>query len=397
MTVKLFYQDPYQQSFEAEIVEQNEDEFGYYVVLDQTAFYPTGGGQPNDLGILGDVHIVNVEEVGGQLRHYIENYLPEKDRITGEIDWNRRFDHMQQHAGQHLLSAAFEELLSYKTVSFHLGQDTCTIDLDIESLTKAEAQLIEKKVNDIILENRPIETRWVSEQELEQYQLRKKLTVKENIRLVIIPDFDYNGCGGTHPSSTGQVASLKVLDWEKQKGQVRVRFVCGNRVLQQLETKHQITIQLTQLLNAPEPKLSESVVKLNQQYLETKKKLKEANENVLSLEADSYVREMKEIDNQVIIKLLENKEMKDVQYLARQVVAKVNTSIIVLITKNENKFQIVCARGNKVEASMKTLLKNALELVNGKGGGNDSFAQGGAEATLSASDWKKLIEEVMRK
>ncbi len=222
-TEKLFYQDSYMRAFTARVLKAERDEQGhFYVVLDRTAFYPTGGGQPHDTGTLNSVHVYDVEEIGGEVRHYIEDPVDVHHEIAGEIDWERRFDHMQQHAGQHILSAAFAEMVGYQTVSFHLGQQICSIDLDAVDLTDEEIMQVENKANDIILENRPVETRWVSAEELSQYPLRKEVSVSDNIRLVIIPDFDYNGCGGTHPNSTGQVSALKMLHWEKQKKKVRV-------------------------------------------------------------------------------------------------------------------------------------------------------------------------------
>src|SRR5699024_9459476 len=140
--------------------------------------------------------------------------------VAGEIDWNRRFDHMQQHTGQHILSAAFEEMFGYKTVSFHLGSVTCSIDLNTGHLTDEEIMQVENKSIDSILEKPPVTTKLVSEEELARYQLRKGLSVSKNIRRVIIPEFDYNGCGGTHPAPTGQVSSLKILHWETHKQKV---------------------------------------------------------------------------------------------------------------------------------------------------------------------------------
>lgn len=153
-TKKLFYQDPYLRSFSARVLTSDKDEQGrFYVVLDRTAFYPTGGGQPHDTGTLNGIHVYDVEEADGEVRHYIEEPVDIHHEITGEIDWERRFDHMQQHAGQHILSAAFEEMFGYQTVSFHLGQKICSIDLDTADLTDEELMQAENKANDIILES----------------------------------------------------------------------------------------------------------------------------------------------------------------------------------------------------------------------------------------------------
>lgn len=229
MEQKLYYQDAYLQTFSAKVRKQTQDESGnWFVVLDRTAFYPTGGGQPFDIGTLNDIQVLNVEEIEGEIRHYIDRPIAEtEEKIFGVIDWQRRFDHMQQHAGQHILSATFEELFEFETVSFHLGKEVLTIDLNTDELKEEQAQQVEIRANQIILENQPIDTRWVNSAELSQYKLRKRISVTEDIRLVIIPDFDYNGCGGTHPNSTGQVGSLKILDWERQKRKFEFNLYVG--------------------------------------------------------------------------------------------------------------------------------------------------------------------------
>ncbi|MFK4998913.1 alanyl-tRNA editing protein [Bacillus sp. N9] len=185
-------------------------------------FYPTGGGQPFDMGTLNGIEVLNVEEVDGEIHHTVSKRLDTTDEIEGVIDWERRFDHMQQHTGQHILTSAFVELFGLHTVSFHLGKEICTIDLDVEHVSSEQLVAAERLANEVILKNLPIETKWVTGDELEQYSLRKELAVTDDIRLVIIPNFDYNGCGGTHPSSTGQVSAIKILATEKQKQ----KYVC---------------------------------------------------------------------------------------------------------------------------------------------------------------------------
>ena len=146
MTNKLYYENPNIQSFHAKVIEQQQD----YVVLSKTAFYPTGGGQPHDLGLLNDVEVTNVEIVDGEIRHFINNPLPENTlEVKGQLDWKRRFDHMQQHAGQHILSAAFEQLFGFQTVSFHLGKDTVTIDLNAAEVTEAQLIEVELRANQV--------------------------------------------------------------------------------------------------------------------------------------------------------------------------------------------------------------------------------------------------------
>jgi alanyl-tRNA synthetase len=391
MEQELYYQNAYLKSFSAELIKQEKDESGrLYAVLSKTAFYPTGGGQPSDTGTLNEIKVLDVEEVEGEIRHYIETHLDTTDTIKGRIDWNRRFDHMQQHSGQHILSAAFEELYQYKTVSFHLGKDTLTIDLETDNLSFEEAAEVEKLANKIILENRPITTVWVNEEELNQYKLRKELSVSKNIRLVIIPEFDYNGCGGTHPDSTGQVASLKILGWERQKKKVRVEFVCGERVLKQLGRKHSVLQQLTASLNAPEQDMVEAVNRMLVHRKELEKSLEESRDRLLSYESAELIAEC---DRDVASKVYKNRSIQELQKLARQLVSEAEDRTFLLVAENEDKLQFVFARGKSANTNLKELTKEALLIVDGKGGGNESLAQGGGKLM----DGEQFVQQLIGK
>lgn len=382
MEHKLYYHDAYIKSFTARPVKQEQDGNGdWYIVLEQTAFYPTGGGQPYDWGTIEGINVVNVEEQNGEIRHFLEEPLADINKeVCGVIDWERRFDHMQQHAGQHILSAAFEQLFDYNTVGFHLGGDIVTIDLETEQLTAEEAERAEELSNQMIVENRPIETKWVTEEELSQYPLRKETHVKENIRLVIISDFDYNGCGGTHPKATGQIQAIKILAWERQRKKVRVQFVCGNRILQQLGQKQKVLFGLTKLLNAPESDMGNAA----QRLLENNKSLEKA----LELEHDQLLQyEAKDLlarnNSKMVSAVFQNRTIQELQKLARIMMKEAETALVLLVSENGEHLQLVCARGALRTESMKALMGVVLPVINGKGGGNDAFAQGGGAAHIS--------------
>jgi alanyl-tRNA synthetase len=392
MEQKLYYRDAYLKSFNAELLKQGEDERRPYAVISQTAFYPTGGGQPFDTGTLNGVEVLDVEEVDGEIRHYLAEPLSESEKVEGAIDWERRFDHMQQHSGQHILSAAFEELFQYRTLSFHLGKEILTIDLDTDTLSQAEVAEAEKLANLVILENRPIVTKWVNSEELKQYKLRKELSVSENIRLVIIPDFDYNGCGGTHPESTGQVASLKILSWERQKKKVRVEFICGARVLNQLEKKHILLQQLTSLLNAPEQDMEEAVKRMLENRKELEKEAEVSKDTLLAYEASELIERS---SNDVISKIYQDRNVQELQKLARLLVTKADAKTFILLVENTDKFQFVFARGSSAHGNMKELAAKVLGLINGKGGGSEAFAQGGGEKHMPAEQFMKQVEEML--
>ena len=393
---KLFYQDPYIQTFTTTLINQSQDESRkWYAILEQTAFYPEGGGQPYDTGTLNDQKVIEVQEINGEIRHYLEYPLPETTKdVKGNIDWERRYDHMQQHAGQHLLSAAFEELFSYKTKSFHLGKEVSTIDLDTTQLTEEEVLEAETLVNKIILENRKIESKWVTQDELSNYPLRKELSVSENIRLVIIPEFDYNGCGGTHPHSTSGVASLKILSLENQKNMIRVSFVAGNRVLKQLHEKQQVVSELSSLLNAPQNGMAEAVTRMLGQSKEQAKELKEMKEKLLEYEAKALFSKTEVVSGRTIIKsVFQNREMAELQSIARKLVSARDDINVFLVSDNGGKLRFVGARGSKSNMNMKSIAKEVFAFINGKGGGRENFVQGGGETTVTGEE---LIGEMSR-
>ncbi|MCM3490063.1 alanine--tRNA ligase-related protein [Alkalihalophilus marmarensis] len=339
MTTKLYYESAYLTHFEASIIKVDTDELGDYLVLNQTAFYPTGGGQPCDRGLLDDVKITLVEEVEGEIRHYVQSpLLVTGQAVHGQIDWSRRLDHMQQHAGQHILSAAFAELFGYQTVGFHLGTDEVTIDLEVPLLTIEEAEKAVRYANEIIQENRAIEVRWVSEEEANRYPLRKALSVKGDIRLVIIPEFDYNGCGGTHPKQTLEVQGLSITGWEKQRNNIRISFLCGNRVFKQFARHNQILQQLSQTLNAQYIKLPEKASSLIMKQKELDKELEQLKGDLLKYEAIKLLDSCEVVSNQSRLFIrFEDRSIKELQQLAKDVVEENDQAVVFFVSETAEK------------------------------------------------------------
>lgn len=392
---RLYYAEPTCKSFTSSVVKSGINEHDqFYVVLENTAFYPTGGGQPHDTGTLNGIAVLNVEEVNGEIRHFVAEILESAEQVEGVIDWERRFDHMQQHAGQHILSAAFIACFDFPTVSFHLGRDNVSIDLDTEIISPEQLETVEKMANEIILENRPIEIKWVTENELSQYPLHKKIAATGEIRLVIIPDYDYNGCGGTHPTTTGQVSALKILSTEKHRGKTRVHFVCGNRVREQLHRKTAIVTDASRLLSAPEDGVNTAIQNLLETNHSLEKELKEAQEALLVFEAKALLDKQQ----QGIIKdVFTGRTIQQLQQLARLLVLESDEIVALLITENEDRLQFVAARGASIETSMKQISAAALPIINGKGGGSDAFVQGGGERTVTAEKLLQTMEALCLK
>jgi alanyl-tRNA synthetase len=225
VTERLYLSDSYLRSFSARVVARRPGA----VVLDRTAFYATSGGQPHDTGTLSGVAVTGVEIDGDEIVHAVAGDVP--DEVAGEVDAARRRDHMEQHHGQHILSRAFIEEMGAETVSFHLGPERCTIDVDARDVSDAEADRAESLANRVVRENRPVEVSWHSPEEAKTLGLRKLPDGLDRVRVVSIRDFDRCACGGTHPSRTGDVGQIRVLAREKTKGRVRLTFVCGGRAL----------------------------------------------------------------------------------------------------------------------------------------------------------------------
>ena len=389
----LYYQDVMLREFDATVISKGTDENGRnFIVLSNTVFYPTGGGQPHDLGIINGIGVIDVEKVGNEIRHYIQGDVSIlTGDAHGQINWQRRFDHMQQHAGQHILTAAFVELFNIQTVSFHLGSEQVTIDLAVDTISEEQLLEAEALANDIILENRPIETKWITENELENYNLRKDIAVTGDIRLVIIPNFDYNGCGGTHPTSTGQVSAIKILGTEKMKGNIRVSFVCGQRVLKELAMRKKVLADVARQLSVPEADAAAALAKVLSAQKNTEKALVHAKEELLQFEAKALIS----TNDHMIAAAFSQRTMQELQKLARMIVTERADAIVLLVTENEDKLQFVASRGTAAERSMKDIATKALPLINGKGGGNDQMVQGGGEHIISTEQLLKAMQEVL--
>ena len=389
----LYYQDVMLREFDATVISKGTDENNRnFIVLSNTAFYPTGGGQPHDTGTLNGIEVIDVEKVGTEIRHYIQGDASVlAGDVQGQINWQRRFDHMQQHAGQHILTAAFVELFNIQTVSFHLGSEQITIDLAVDSISEEQLLAAEALANDIILENHQIEMKWITENELENYNLRKDVAVTGDIRLVIIPNFDYNGCGGTHPTSTGQVNAIKILSTEKMKGNIRVSFVCGQRVLKELAVRKKVLADVARQLSVPEAEAATALAKVLSAQKNTEKALVHAKEELLQFEAKALISN----NNHIIAVAYTQRTMQELQKLARMIVTEQADTIVLLVAETEDKLQFVAARGAAAERSMKDIAAKILPHINGKGGGNDQMVQGGGENIISTEELLKAMQDVL--
>lgn len=401
MKDRLYYQDAYIQTFSAQITRRGTEEDGTaYVVLSETAFYPTGGGQPCDLGLLSDIQVVDVEEIGGEVRHRLASPLPEEiTEVTGKIDWERRFDHMQQHAGQHILSAAFLEVVQAETLAFHLGKERVTIDVHLDELSEDVWTKVEQRANQVVLENHPIIARFVDEAELATLPLKKQPTVTENIRVVMIPDFDYNPCGGTHPARTSEVGMIKILGWERHRGNIRLEFICGWRALRDYTRKQATVRELARHLLTSEAELIEQTQRVIVERDLLKQTLMEKEKLLLGVEVQKQLARATTLGNVRLIQLaFTDKTIQELQQFAQMMTAEAPDTVCLLAATGE-KLQLVFARGQASTVAVNQLIKETLPLISGKGGGNPAMAQGGGQPVMAAEDVlahaRKLLEAAL--
>ena len=377
MTERLYFIDPYLRGFSAQVVGRKEWVSAdppirrSAVSLDRTAFYPEGGGQPADRGLLNEFRVIDVQsDDDGTVWHVLDGSLDD-DMVHGQVDWPRRFDHMQQHHGQHLLSAAFEELFGLKTVSFHLGPDSATIDLAGDP-GEVELLAAESRTNEVIWEDRPIDARFVTAEELARLPLRKPPAVAGPVRVVSVADFDYSACGGTHPRSTGAVGILHVRRRERRGQETRVEFVCGNRVLRDLRRRGGIIARLGALFTAGVDDLEAAAGRLRDDHDATRRRLALVTEQLLGFEAIALAEAA---NGRPVGVVRDDLGLDEARLLARLVAERGVTAIVGVAGA---KAQVVMIRPPAAGTpDCGKVLRDVLGRFGGKGGGQPQGAQGG--------------------
>ena len=392
-TVRLYWDDPYRTRFQAAIVETLEYDGRPAVVLDATCFYPTSGGQPHDIGTLGDARVVEVLEEEGRLLHIVDRPLDGEavGAVVGEVDWPRRLDHMQQHSGQHILSAAFTSVLKANTVSFHLGPEVTTIDLDIPDLSEGDAERVEDLANAVILEDRRIDARDYSEADAERLPLRKAPAVQGRIRVVSVADFDASACGGTHVASAGQVGLIRVRRWERRRGQTRVEFLCGGRALRDFRARDRIVQQVAADLSVGVPEVPAAVARLAESERAAQHALQAAQRQLIDYRTAELAAEAEPVEGQawrLLARVLEDCDPAGMRQVAQGLVQE--GGLVALLAVLEPAPQVVFARSADVALQMGTLLREVLGAHGGRGGGAPHMAQGGG---VAAADVPAILAE----
>lgn len=374
-TVKLFHTDAYCTEFVAQVRACVPAGDKWDVVLDQTCFYATSGGQPNDTGTLGGARVLDVreDEAAGEIIHTVD--APLSGEVRGQVDWQRRLDHSEQHTGQHLLSAVFEKFMDGETVSWHLGSDSCTVDIAIDALTPDQVEKIELECNRVIRETLPVLTHVVDKEGVKAFPMRKPPAVEGDIRVVEIAGYDWSGCGGTHVRSTGELGLLKVKSWEKNKKFIRVEFLVGQRAVRDYMRLDQMTRELARSLSIHVLDLPGYVDRSKEETSGLRKQLKMAQERLLEIEAAELVAEARKLGGvKVVREIVGGRPVDEVKLLAGKVAAHPGT-VAIFGTRGAMP-QIVLYRSVDLRLDMGTVIRQVLPLIDGKGGGSPVQAQG---------------------
>lgn len=370
---KLYYDSAYIKEFEAQVLSCQEGKKGWEITLSATAFYPEGGGQPADTGLLGNVRVTDVHEKDGQVVHYTDGPLPVGEMVRGVIDWDRRFQHMQEHSGEHLVSGLIHQRFGYDNVGFHMGTDEVTIDFN-GVLEWGDLMAIEEKANGMIWENLEISAVYPEKDELDAMEYRSKKELTGAVRIVSIPGGDVCACCGTHVERTGEIGLVKFLSMIHYKGGVRISLLCGKRAVEDYERKRDQVQKISVLLSARPGEISRAVEKLKDEEAKLQEKLVAAYDKLIA----SEVRDIKEGDGDIFI-LEPDFEAIQLRHLVNRLLEeKKGRTVLALGGAAEGSFLYVL--GSR-DGDMRRLSRDLNGLLNGRGGGSAQMAQGTFFAT----------------
>ena len=370
-TERLYYNDPYLLEFDATAVERQTVGDRTGVVLDKTAFYPTSGGQPHDFGTINRVQVIDCidDEKTGAIIHVLERPV-DIGSVHCVVDARRRTDHMQQHSGQHVLSQAFVELFNLPTVSFHLGAVHCTIDLPAESVSREQLEQAEDLANRIIRENRSVAVRYIAQENIAEAGLRKATERVGEVRVIDISGYDRSACGGTHVRTTGEIGAILITGLERVKKQVRVQFICGDRLLRYARQANRTLEAISQTISSPPLETAPAVQALWDEHQEARKRIEDLEAQLIHHEAAEFP-----VKDGVATGIFQNRGIEKVKMLASKICSRPGT--VALLADQGDQLRVVFARSADSAVDVAALLKETLNRFGGRGGGRPQLAQGG--------------------
>jgi alanyl-tRNA synthetase len=385
VTERLYYTDSYCREFEATVRTVDVVVGRTVVVLDRTAFYPASGGQPFDLGTLGDARVVEVlDNDDGAIAHIVEGgTLAPGARAAGRIDWDRRFDHMQQHTGQHVLSAAFDRLHGTATTSFHLGAAASTIDLARE-VSPVQIEEAERAANAVVFANRPVHIRFVRSDGAAELGLRKEPAREGTLRLVDIEAFDLSACGGTHVARTGGIGVIAVGGWERFRSGTRVEFVCGGRAVGRFRMLRDAVARSLRLLSVAPPELPEAIERLQSENKDLGRTVKDLRARLAVQAAEALAaRALPSGIAALVVERVDESDPGALRALASAIAAR--PGLVAAVVSTASPPAIAIARSADVTVDAAAALKALTLRHGGRGGGRPELAQGGGFDASSES------------
>jgi alanyl-tRNA synthetase len=384
MSDRLYYTDPYLREFDATIVRVDRRDDGWLVTLDRSAFYPTSGGQPFDTGTLGAHRVVDVFDDDESVRHVVDASSAEPaagETVHGIVEWGRRFDHMQQHTGQHVLSAAFEHLFKVRTVSFHLGSAAATIDLARE-VSPREIASAEEEANRIVWEDRPVTVRFATAEEAAALPLRKEPVRTGTLRLIDVQDFDLSACGGTHVARTGAIGIIAVSSWERFKGGSRLEFVCGGRALGRFRMLRDGVDAATRVLSIGSDGLAPAIERLQTDLKDQKRSIVSLENELVRYRSEELAASAEPVAGFRLVAQAVDSDANGLKSLASAVTARPG-HVAILVTTSRPAL-IVVARSADVASKANAVLAALIAKFGGRGGGKPEIAQAGGLDAVSS-------------
>lgn len=388
-TKRLYYEDSYLREFESRVMAWEEYRGYPALILEATCFYPEGGGQPCDRGEIEGVSVLEVIEEDDKVLHLLERQV-KAAKVRGKIDWVRRYDHMQQHSGQHLLSQVCWEMFTAETLSFHIGEESSSIELSVSSLSENDKRKIEARAAEIIFENRPIKIYEVEEKDIDRLPLRKKPAKRGLIRVVEIDGFDFSACGGTHVRQTGEIGLIKIIGEEKIRQHLRLFFVCGWRALKDYQQKEHILAQLTATLGTSRELLLSTINKLQMESKAWRKRSFKLREELNQYEAAKLIAEAKGL---IIEKIFEDRSVEEVRSLALKIIHG-GQFLVIFGIKGEERHHLLMARSTGLPLDLRLWLPWLRESLAGRGGGSDSLIE---VALPGDQPLKEVVKELKEK
>lgn len=380
MTEKLYYKDAYIKEFEATVLSCKKEENLYKIVLDKTAFFPEGGGQTSDVGVIGDAIVTDVQEENGEIFHYTDKKV--SGSVFCKLDFEKRFEKMQNHTGEHLVSGISHNLFGTENVGFHLGNDVVTLDTNIP-LTKEQIDRLEVEVNRAIYANTEVLTLFPSPEDLESISYRAKLDLKENVRIVDIKGYDACACCAPHVKRTGEIGMVKIADDMNWKGGTRLTILCGSRALSHYKKTFDSVKAISNLFSAKQDSLFEFVEKYVSETDKLKYELEQADIERARLIASLTAKSTESIVIQDSV--LKTEGMRELVNLLKEKTDK----CVCVLSGEEGAYRYIL--GAK-EMPLRTLIKDINQKLSGKGGGNDSMVQGSFNATFE--EIKQVIQHL---